>query len=398
MSDYDEIKSIVEAGNKTLAAMADEIQNTKSRDAIYDDKIKKMEADLAETIRAKNEMENRVKAMEALANRPVFDSKSGEQVDEVKAAWNDFLRKKGSESATAAYIDVLKKADIMSTTVGENGGYLVPQSVSTVVTDIAKIYSPLRGLARVVPVGTPEYREVLNQGGTTVKWVGGETAAREKTEPSKLKNIVPAWGEMSTNVSVTERVLNDSFFDLAGFIASEMAYAFAKGEGEVFLRGTGVAQPKGLLEAKSAANTIKSGVAADITAEKLIEVSITGVAAEYRANATWIMSSIGLARIATLADTTGRSLVMPSMQVGAPLTLLGRPIAIDENMDAVAAGKVPFIYGDISRAYLITDIAQTTSVLPNPYLNQGFVEYWASRRVGGTPKDTAAVSFITCAV
>lgn len=74
---FDEIKTLVEQGNKTIEALRAEVDGLKSEDATSKEKIGKMEADLAATFKAKQDaelaskaMEDRLAEVETKLNRP----------------------------------------------------------------------------------------------------------------------------------------------------------------------------------------------------------------------------------------------------------------------------------------------------------------------------------------
>src|SRR3546814_7209984 len=72
-----------------------------------------------------------------------------------------------------------------------------------------------------------------------------------------------------------------------------------------------------------------------------------------------------------------------SEQVG---TILGKPIYTDDYMDGLGAGKCPVAVADWNRAYTIAD-RMGVSILRDPYTNKPFVQFYATKRVGGGIKD-----------
>ena len=115
-----------------------------------------------------------------------------------------------------------------------------------------------------------------------------------------------------------------------------------------FTSGDGQGRPLGILNAGLA--TVNSGNASALTYAGLTSL-FTTLPAQYRQNATAMMSSSTYGSILALEDT-GSNLIFPPNSL--PNTLFGRPIVFNEFLDNVAAGNVPIIFGDFS-FYVIAD-------------------------------------------
>jgi Phage capsid family len=79
--------------------------------------------------------------------------------------------------------------------------------------------------------------------------------------------------------------------------------------------------------------------------------------------------------------------------VGVPLSLLGYSIEIDENRPDIAAGAIPFFFGDFEAGYVITDCVGIR-VLRDPYTAKFYVHFNTMKRVGGGPLDKNAIKFV----
>jgi HK97 family phage major capsid protein len=69
-------------------------------------------------------------------------------------------------------------------------------------------------------------------------------------------------------------------------------------------------------------------------------------------------------------DVTGAPLWQPSMQLGAPDTIMGFPYTINQAMAAPASGAKSLIFGDLSK-YLIRDVRDIVI----QRLDERFAEY-----------------------
>ncbi|WP_444668477.1 phage major capsid protein [Cereibacter changlensis] len=378
-----EFKSLIEDSNKLIEALRAE---TKSNDVITEQKMAKMEGELANVLSAKSALEARLNAMETAAARPGIAGKSAEVVDEYKAAFIDMLRFPNDHAKKSLAQSLAVKSVNIGT--GSAGGFAVPSQIAADVARIAQDYSPMRQLASVVSVSTSDYVELLDNADAGIEWIG-ETAARSTTTSPTLTQIAPVWGECAASVQISLSALEDMAFSAEAWLTDSLAQKFATAEGAAFINGTG-AKPAGILTA--ALGTVKTGAAATLgaaPADALMDLSYA-VKAEYRNGACFLMNSTTMATLAKTKDTTGNYILVTSLVAGVAPTLLGKPVYVDENMPAIGAGAKPVLFGDFRRGYLIADRIGF-GVLADPYSSTGFLTLKARKRVGGVAKDTNAV-------
>jgi HK97 family phage major capsid protein len=101
------------------------------------------------------------------------------------------------------------------------------------------------------------------------------------------------------------------------------------------------------------------------------------------------MASASQLSVRTLKDTTGNYLWQPSLVAGVPQTLAGYDIVEIEDMDAVSAGKLPVVFGNIKLGYLIADRIGIRT-LRDPYSKKPYVGFYSTKRVGGMVRDKSA--------
>jgi HK97 family phage major capsid protein len=83
-------------------------------------------------------------------------------------------------------------------------------------------------------------------------------------------------------------------------------------------------------------------------------------------------------------------------QLGQPATLLGYPVADDDNMPDVGANAFPVAFADFKRAYVIVD-RMGVRVLRDPYTNKPYVGFYTTKRVGGGIQNFEAIKLLKCA-
>lgn len=355
--------------------------------------------DEAATVRlndAISTIEKKMRDLEIAANRPQAGDKAAHEA-EVKSAIHNYMR---SGNRDAAIAEFKQMAITTGTPVGSDGGLTVPKVIDDQILKALVDISPMRSVARVVSTETTDFHIPFSNGGTASGWVG-ELDARTNTATSSLTDIVPLFGELYASPVVTQQLIEDSQFDIVSYVQGEATTEFARNEGAAFLNGTGVKQPKGLMTVPFAATadaTRPFGTAQftscaavngnPISADALIAMVHT-LKAGYRANAKFIMNKATLGVVRGLKDNYGQYLWTTSIASGNPSTLLGYEVVEMEDMANVANNAYPIAFGDFQKAYTIADRVGT-SMLYNPYLNNGFITYQWRKRVGGIPVDTQA--------
>ncbi|MGN6277218.1 MAG: phage major capsid protein [Sphingomonas sp.] len=288
---------------------------------------------------------------------------------------------------------------------GDSGGYAVPQEIDAVIDATLKSISPIRGIANVVKVGSSGYRKLVTTGGTPSGWAG-ETDARDATDTPVFSEIAPAMGELYANPSASQAMLDDAMFDVEQWLAGEIAGEFAAAEGTAFVKGSGTNQPKGFLSGPtgSAGDTTRSfgtlqylasGASGDFGSnpdERLIDL-IQTLRPPYRQGAVFVMNSATLARIRKLKTSDGAFLWQPSLAAGQPATLLGYPVIEAEDMPDIAANSLSIAFGNFKAGYLIAERSET-AILRDPYSNKPFVNFYATKRVGGCVSNSEAIKLM----
>lgn len=141
---------------------------------------------------------------------------------------------------------------------------------------------------------------------------------------------------------ISRSLINNSQFDIVGFIVDRMAYDIARFiEGEL-LNGTSqkVEGLSGLTNSKTAASS------SAITSNELIELQAQ-VKDVFQPDAIWIMSPATRTAIRELKDNMNRYLLQDDISLPFGKSLLGKPVYVTDNMSDIGAGKTVVYYGDM---------------------------------------------------
>ena len=433
MRDEPSIKSVADALDK-IATAFDEYKKTNdariesvkagNSTADFDAKLAKMD----EHIEAMQEAKSKLEKIEAKLARPgVLDG--GRQQGEIKEAaeyrqaFMAWVRNPSDVRATGELQQKqreLKKANAAAlggddgwetratqtvTSSGSAGGFALPEVIERQIARLSVDISPIRQIATVRTVGSPDYKELFDVNGAGFEWVG-ETDTRNQTNTPDLAEVAPTFGMASAKPQASEESMDDLFFNVEDWLVGSAAEAIAQGEGASFVSGNGTKKPTGFLagptpvvtaDASRAFGTLQyiaSGQAAALpsSADVFFDL-IYSLRARYRSNARWVTSKLVLSALRKYKDTTNQYLWQPSLIAGQPDLFMGYPVVEAEDMPAVAANAFPLAFGDFREGYLIADrvgMRITRDEITAP----GTVKFYVRKRVGGKLRNTQAIKLL----
>lgn len=387
-----ELKETIQALGKAFEAFKaendarlKEIEKKGVADPLLTEKVDKINADIAQISALKKQLDT----LETTVAQGQFPGGGKNELDRVKAQHKDAFAKFFRKGAEGGLRDLEVQAGL-STLSDPDGGFLVPEDYEQAIDRVALSVSAMRRLATVRTIGTDTYKKLVNQGGASSGWVG-EKGARAETNTPTLTEIAINTKEIYAMPAATQTLLDDSRVDIAGWLADEVSIEFSEQESEAFINGNGVEQPKGIAAYAMAANSsyvwgkvgyITSGNASLVNdLDKLIDLQ-HALKPVYRNGAAWLMNDATLATIRKMKDGDGNYIWVPGLKDGAPDTLLGKPVEIDDNVDDIGTGKYPIFFANFKRAYLIID-RQGVRVLRDPYTTKPYVLFYTTKRVGG---------------
>jgi len=295
----------------------------------------------------------------------------------------------------------------LSTSTGGDGGFAVPTVIDREIERQLRTLSPMRSIVRVKTIDTANFSRLVSTGGAVSGWVGeGDNtgiasgdALRTGTATPNLKKVEIEPGEIYANAAATQRSLDDMQFDVEAWLQEEVAEEFAVKEGAAIISGDGVNKPKGFLEATSLATlqAVKTGAdGAFVDSDVLID-AVHALKARYRKGARFVMNSSTLAAVRKLKDADGNFLWRAGLMQGQPDMLLGYPVTEAEDMPAMGVGSYSIAFGDFERAYTLVE-RQGVRVLRDPYSNKPYVNFYATKRVGGALVNEDALKLVQFAL
>lgn len=261
------------------------------------------------------------------------------------------------------------------------GGYLVPDEFehtliqglneTTVVRSLAHVFTTSSGLHKI-PV-------VASHG--SAAWIDEGAAYTESDEVFSQVQIDAH--KVGTIIKVSEELLNDSAFDLEGYIRSEFIRRIGDKEEEAFFTGNGTGKPTGILNATGGGEVgVTAASATAITADELIDLFYS-LKAPYRKKAVWILNDSTVKAIRKLKDNTGNYLLQPALKDGEVSTILGRPYYTSVFAPEIEAGAKTVVFGDLSYYWIGDRQGISFKRLNELYATNGQVGFLASKRLDG---------------
>lgn len=355
--------------------------------------LKSQMAKVDETINAAQENVKRLSDLESAVKRI---ANSFEEAD-VKTDSKDFniavkaWMKKGMPNSAQGLGLTDKQEKALQSNIDPQGGY----TTSPFMGAIEKILfdtSPVRSLARTVTIGTDEYVGYLDDNEFGAGWIG-EIETRSDTSTADIGKFSIPVREMYSRFTISERLLEDSDWNIESWAAQHVADKFARLEATAFVTGSGANQPQGLATAtaKTTAGDVytrnqiggilAAGTAA-ITTDELVSLRAL-LKGQYRSNSVFFFNRATEAYIRKLKDGQSNYIWQPSYQAGEGDTLLGQKTVVFEDMADLAASAITVGLGDLRSSYLIVDRVGM-SILRDPYTaaSSGKVYMHMRKRVG----------------
>jgi len=262
----------------------------------------------------------------------------------------------------------------------------------------------LRQVAQVVQVNATAYDVLIDHTEAGAAWATETGAVSETATPMIDRISIPLY-ELNAMPKASQRLLDDSAFDIESWLAARIASKFARAEADAFINGDGANKPRGILDYATVANdswawdaigTIKTGSDGDFhpsaPASALIDL-VYALPAEYRVNATFVMNSRTASAIRKIKDAEGRFLWSDGYAQGEPARLLGHAVLICEDMPPIASGSHSVAFADFSAAYTIAE-RPDLRILRDPFSAKPHVLFYATKRVGGGVTDFSAIKLL----
>lgn len=258
----------------------------------------------------------------------------------------------------------------------EDGGYLVPDEFEKKLIDALQDENIFRTFATIIQTSHGERKIPVVASHGTAAWVDENQEIPESDDKFGVINL--SAHKLATLIKVSDELLQDNVFNLENYIAKEFARRIGRAEEEAFLTGSGTGRPTGVLTSAEVVTT----TGAALTFDEIMDF-FHSLREPYRKTATFITNDQTIKTIRKLKDANGNYLWQPSLQVGAPDTILGKPYRTSVYMPTVAAGNKCLAFGDFSYYWIADRQGRAFQRLNELFAVTGQVGFKATQRVDG---------------
>lgn len=358
-------------------------------DPLIEEKVNRLNEELEKA-------QERVILLEKKSRRP--------EVQEIKASQSSYGK---------AFVDYIRKGfdhgleqKALSSEPGTEGGYLIPTYIQDQMIKVLSSPLAFRSLARVTNISTDAVEILVDKEELDAGWVLEKAERPETGMPTLTKLKIPVH-EIYAKPRATQKLLDDAQVNVEEWLSEKIGEKFLKIENQAFINGDGEQKPKGFLAYESVEKDdwewgrlehIKTGKIGGFEerrgADVLFEV-VEALKSQYLNGACWVMSRLAHQLVRTLKDANRNYLWQPGLALGMQPTLLGYPVTILEEMPGLDEEEATsaIAFGNFKEGYQVVDRVQM-HVLRDPYSAKPYVEFYATKRVGGDVVNFEAIKIV----
>jgi HK97 family phage major capsid protein len=344
--------------------------------------------------------------MAKVRGAPVPETVTPEQVQHYvayKAAFLAYCR----DPQRALGTDAIRAAITIGSDPG--GGYTVTPDLTGKIVELLFESSPMRRYAAIQTTGKDRLVGFndLDEDDSGSGWTG-ETSSRTETNTPEVGRWEIPVHEQYANPRASQSSLEDSDWDLEGWLIRKVAARLTRREALATVSGDGVAKIRGFTtyanaNAPTKANWqrieyVKTGVNGAFAAAPNggdVFIDCLGLVKEgyLTPDCIWAMKRTVKAAARKLKDNDGTYILTQDFRDGFREMILGYPIVGFEDMAALATGSDSIAFGNFREGYQLVDRRGLT-LLRDPYTAKPYVQFYTTRRVGGDVVNFEAIKLI----
>ncbi|MBA1162550.1 phage major capsid protein [Bacillus licheniformis] len=248
---------------------------------------------------------------------------------------------------------VLKENRALSSGSDKDGGYTVPDDISTEILKSIQELNSVRNLVRVVPKTAPSGSYTVRKG------VAGKlynTAEKEQIQELKNMEFDQIWynvKKFAGFMPAPNELLNDSFVNFVKEIVDWLSESAVVTENEeIFYGKGGETNVEGIITS----GKYKTLKAPSVITIKFLRKVKNQIKRGYRKNAKWVMNTEAFETLANIEDKNGRGILAQDPRDEDNFLLFGRPVEVyDEIITDDKTQKTHILFGDFKRGYFMFD-------------------------------------------
>ncbi len=292
--------------------------------------------------------------------------------DEYNNAFWDMMRGKGH---------MPEVRDALSVGEDTEGGFTVPDEFERRLIKGLEENNIFRQMAHVIHTSSGTRKIPIANDTMEASWIDeGEPIPETNTQ---FKQATLSAYKQGALIKVSNELLNDSAFDIAGYIVDRFGRCMGMAEERAFINGTGDKQPTGLLHDTMGAELgLTANSETTVTFDEVFKLYYS-LKSPYRSKAAFLCNEELMLQLMLLKDRNDNYIWKPSLDIAKPDTLLGRPVYTCGFMPGVAAGEKVMAFGDYNYYWVADRASRTFKRLNELYAVTDQVGLLATQRVDG---------------
>ena len=276
---------------------------------------------------------------------------------------------------------------------GESGGFTVPDEFELRLIEALEENNIFRTLAHVIRTNSGTRTIPIASDDGAASWVEEGNAIGESDMTFSVQTLSAF--KLGCMIRVSNELLHDSAFDIAGHIAKRFGIRFGNAEEDAFINGTGVSgnpqvtpsQPTGILTSMTNPAVTTAG-AGTISFDDVYKLYYA-LRSPYRKKAVFLCNETVLLQLMLLKDGHGNYVWKPGLEVGKPDTILGHQIVTSTYMPAITGtanadkNKKVLLFGDFQYYWIADRTNRTLRRLNELYAVNDQVGFIGTQRVDG---------------
>lgn len=261
---------------------------------------------------------------------------------------NVFFKALRGKKLTDAEMSVLEKYKAaLSENTGEDGGYIVPEDITTSINQLKQTVDSLEQYVTVIPVSTNKGARTIERRADSTPFAPlseyGDPNAMQEMESPKFDRLEYAIEDYAGFLPVPNDLLNDTDQALEQYLRNWIAKKSKATRNKLILDALNSLTKKTFTTYKD----IKTALNIDLDPA-------------FSTNATIYTNQDGFNYLDQLEDNDGRPLLQPDPTNATRKMLFGRPVVVLSNKTIAtdSDGNAPFIIGDLKEAVVLWDRQQ----------------------------------------
>jgi len=280
----------------------------------------------------------------------------------------------------------------MSTTTSSEGGYTVATEYWKQLEIAMKAFGGMRAVASQIRTATGATMNFPTTDPTSeVGEIVGQNSAVSGADTTFGNITLDVFKYSSKKIALPFELVQDSFIDIEAYIQTLLAMRLGRITNTHYTVGNGTTQPKGLVTAAGSGKVGATGQTTTVTYDDLVDLEHS-VDPAYRnqPGVGYMMHDSSVKVLRKIKDSQNRPIFVPGYEAnamingGAPDTLMGRPIYINQDIATMAANAKSILFGQLSK-YVIRDVMDLTvfRMTDSAFTLNGQVGFVAFMRSGG---------------